>query len=56
MKDTKIISAFPGTGKTTLYKNDKYRDIKIMDSDISKFDKKYFPKNYIEYIKNCIGI
>lgn len=42
-----IISAFPGCGKTTFVANHP----EVMDSDSSKFDKAYFPGNYIEHIK-----
>lgn len=46
-----LISAFPGTGKTYL----TYCSIKkILDSDSSKFDKKEFPKNYINHINENI--
>ena len=45
---TKVISAFPGTGKTHLYNNFQG---KILDSDSSQFDKKYFPQNYMFHIK-----
>lgn len=68
MKDTKIISAFPGTGKTYCYNKYKNTDIKILDSDSSEFswikDKDgnntkernpKFPNNYIEHIKENIG-
>jgi hypothetical protein len=51
-KNTKIISAFPGCGKTHLFKN---TDLIILDSDSSKFDKKHFPDNYIKHIKENIG-
>jgi hypothetical protein len=62
---TKIISAFPGTGKS--YYHNKYPDI-TLDSDSSNFSwvkdengnntKKRnpnFPQNYIEHIKENIG-
>ena len=48
-----LLSAFTGTGKSYLYKNNK--DLKILDSDSSKFDKKDFPDNYIKHIKDNIG-
>lgn len=52
MKETKVISAFPGTGKTHFYNNNK----KVCaDSDSSLFDKMYFPENYIEHIHSLIG-
>lgn len=54
----KIISAFPGTGKTYFYKNVKLR---ILDSDSSKFSwikegvrNPFFPDNYIGHIKNSL--
>lgn len=55
MKDTKVISAFPGMGKSTMYRKYKDSGFKITDSDSSTFDKKNFPANYIEHIKDCIG-
>ena len=52
---TKIISAFPGCGKTTLQR--KLKDsLKIIDSDSSTFPKDDFPRNYIEHIKSNIGV
>ena len=53
-KETKLISAFPGVGKSYLFKN-KGNKI-ILDSDSSKFDKKKFPENYIKHIKDNIGM
>ena len=47
-----IISAFPGIGKTSLYKENKRF---YSDSDSSKFDKKDFPNNYIKHIKKLMG-
>lgn len=60
MKQTKIISGFPGVGKSTLF---KYKgDILISDSDSSLFSwiepgvrHPDFPGNYIEHIKGKIG-
>lgn len=52
-KNTQIISAFPGCGKSHLYKNNG--DKIILDSDSSKFDKTNFPQNYIQHIKDNIG-
>ena len=46
--DSIIVSAFPGIGKSKLYEENK---VNFSDSDSSKFDKKNFPKNYIEHIK-----
>lgn len=47
-----IISGFPGVGKTTFCKNNTRW--KVADLASSKFDKKDFPGNYIEYIKKLI--
>lgn len=44
---TKVISGFPGVGKSTLFK----QGISCLDSDSSTFDKSDFPRNYIEHIK-----
>jgi len=52
MRNTKIISAFPGTGKTHLFNN---TDLFVLDSDSSYFDKSKFPQNYIEHIKSYMG-
>jgi hypothetical protein len=52
-KKTIIISAFPGCGKSHLFRNKG--DKQILDSDSSKFDKSHFPQNYIEHIKSNIG-
>lgn len=47
-----VIAGFPGIGKSSLHKE----HVKLYsDSDSSKFDKKNFPKNYVEHIKNLIG-
>lgn len=58
--ETKIVSAFPGTGKTyycnvdiSQYDHTPYGY--CIDSDSSKFDKENFPANYIEHIKLNIG-
>jgi hypothetical protein len=51
--DTMLISAFPGCGKSHLFRNNK--EIDIIDSDSSTFDKSDFPSNYIEHIKENIG-
>lgn len=61
---TYIISGFPGIGKT-YFKNtfqEPFHDIKILDSDSSKFSWSEpgvrhpdFPNNYIDHIKNNIG-
>lgn len=52
-KETLVISAFPGCGKSHFFRENK--DKIVLDSDSSKFDKSYFPNNYIEHIKNNIG-
>lgn len=52
-KQTLVISAFPGCGKSHMYRNNE--DKIILDSDSSKFDKSDFPRNYIEHIKSNIG-
>jgi hypothetical protein len=60
---TKIISAFPGTGKTYYYNKHKYT---CLDSDSSEFSwiidvqgnkirNPNFPNNYIKHIKENIG-
>ena len=54
-KDTLVVSAFPGTGKSYYFKKNKSKTFKILDSDSSKFDKKYFPENYIKHIQKNIG-
>ncbi|RTK92898.1 MAG: hypothetical protein EKK64_11175, partial [Neisseriaceae bacterium] len=50
----KVIAAFPGTGKSTYYKQHATEQI-ILDSDSSLFDKKDFPNNYIQHIKNHLN-
>ena len=68
MKNTKIISAFPGTGKTYCFNKYKNSNIKILDSDSSEFSwikdengkntnerNPDFPNNYIKHIKENIG-
>ena len=52
MKDTILISGFPGTGKTYFFNN---TDLDVLDSDSSTFDKKDFPANYIKHIKENMG-
>lgn len=66
MKNTKVISAFPGTGKTYCFNN--FKGITILDSDSSEFSwikdengnntterNPDFPNNYIKHIKENIG-
>ena len=50
---TKVISAFPGCGKSHYFKN--CSDKIVLDSDSSTFDKSDFPRNYIEHIKSNLG-
>jgi len=52
-KQTRLISAFPGCGKSHLFRNKGTRA--ILDSDSSKFNKDYFPENYMQHIKNNMG-
>ena len=51
--NTKVISAFPGCGKSHYFRENK--DKVVLDSDSSNFDKSLFPQNYIEHIRNNIG-
>lgn len=66
MKNTKIISGFPGVGKSYLFNNNK--NLTILDSDSSQFSwikdengnntkerNPNFPNNYIQHIKDNIG-
>jgi hypothetical protein len=53
MKNTRIISAFPGCGKSHFFRQSK--DMVVLDSDSSTFDKSDFPRNYLEHIKSNIG-
>lgn len=48
---TKVISGFPGVGKSTLFNN----GLNCTDSDSSKFDKEDFPRNYVAHIKALIA-
>lgn len=48
---TKVISGFPGVGKSTLFN----KGLNCSDSDSSKFDKTDFPRNYIEHLKGLIA-
>lgn len=52
-KTTLVVSAFPGCGKSHLFRNKG--ESKILDSDSSTFDKSNFPQNYIEHIKSNLG-
>ena len=51
--DTRVISAFPGCGKSYFYRNCINKI--AMDSDSGTFDKTKFPQNYIAHIKENIG-
>ena len=62
MKNTKIISAFPATGKSWLFDNQSQLGLTILDSDSSNFSwiekgirHPDFPNNYIQHIKDNIG-
>ena len=56
MKNTIIISAFPGIGKTYAFNMlNTLPDFVCFDCDSSNFDKKNFPKNYVKHIRNNIG-
>lgn len=68
MKHAKVISAFPGCGKTYCFNKYKDSDIKILDSDSSEFSwikdengnntkerNPDFPNNYMNHIKENIG-
>ncbi|MEI2465039.1 hypothetical protein [Niallia taxi] len=59
MKSTRVISGFPGVGKSELFKSDRYN---ALDSDSSSFSwvregvrHPDFPNNYMEHIKENIG-
>lgn len=51
----RVICGFPGVGKTTLFQMLKEKGFPIVDSDSSQFDKKFFPQNYIEHIKQQLA-
>lgn len=68
MKNTRIISAFPGCGKTYCFNKYNGSGMKILDSDSSNFSwikdengnntkerNPEFPNNYINHIKENIG-
>jgi len=50
--DTLLVSGFPGIGKS-YYCNKT--NLKVLDSDSSKFSKSCFPGNYIKHIKDNLG-
>ncbi|CCE26157.1 g133 [Yersinia phage phiR1-37] len=52
LNDKKIISGFPGIGKSELFKI--YGEARVSDSDSSKFPKDSFPANYVAHIKDLI--
>lgn len=54
MRQTYIISAFPGCGKTVAT-NAFGGQVEIIDSDSSNFPKDKFPGNYMDEIENRIG-
>ena len=49
----KVISGFPGIGKSTLVRAKPTWN--ISDSDSSTFDKSEFPQNYIQHIQQSLG-
>lgn len=53
MKNTLVIAAFPGCGKSTFFR--EKQEFVVSDSDSSTFDKSCFPTNYIHHIKSLIG-
>ena len=53
--DTLLCAAFPGTGKSMMYRRFSNGEKIILDSDSSKFNKDQFPQNYLQHIKNNIG-
>jgi len=55
MKNTTVVSAFPGVGKTVLFNRSKETSRVVLDSDSSTFPKDKFPGNYIRHIQDSIG-
>lgn len=63
MKNTIVLSAFPGLGKTTFFNKCKESNISVLDSDSINFSwleggtvrNPDFPNNYIKHIKENIG-
>ncbi|UCR74759.1 hypothetical protein [Pectobacterium phage vB_ParM-25] len=51
MMKSKVISGFPGVGKSTLFNT----GLNCSDSDSSKFDKSLFPGNYISHIQKLLN-
>lgn len=55
-RETLIVSAFPGTGKSFIYDMHIVNpDFLVLDSDSSGFDKAHFPANYMRHIRENIG-
>lgn len=54
MKQTWLISGFPGIGKTTAFR-ELNGQINVIDLDNSMFDKANFVKNYMSCIKANMG-
>jgi hypothetical protein len=59
----KIISGFPGVGKSAFFNTQENLGLKILDSDSSEFSwsspgvrHPEFPSNYIEHIKNNLAL
>ncbi|QAY01154.1 hypothetical protein ZPAH1_orf00137 [Aeromonas phage ZPAH1] len=50
MSKVKVYSAFPGSGKSFLTKNNKFVQYKVKDLDSSEFNKDQFPDNYLSAI------
>lgn len=62
MKQTKVVAGFPGTGKSFMFRNNT-ENLVLLDSDSSKFSwaskgvrHPRFPQNYIEHIKENLGV
>jgi hypothetical protein len=61
-KVVKVISAFPGVGKTWMFNNQEELGIKVSDSDSSSFSwlsegvrNPDFPANYVAHIKEAVN-
>lgn len=61
VKIVKVISGFPGIGKSWLFNNQESLNLKVSDSDSSEFSwlspgvrNPAFPGNYIDHIKQAI--
>lgn len=55
IKQTLVVSGFPGVGKSYLFRKAEEENLTILDSDSSKFDKSQFPQNYMDHIIENIG-